>query len=88
MRVDDQAGPSTPSVRVTEGDEETGRGLAIVGLLSARWGVDGDETARSVWAEITFDEPAIPGSQGPATDIPQPLRAIRSFGTAMNEWVR
>ena len=89
VRVDDQGGPSTPSVRVPADEDEFGRGLTIVAMLSARWGVDGDENARSVWAEITFDEaPAISGPQGPTADLPQQLRAKRKVGMTTDDWKR
>ncbi|ACU77406.1 putative signal transduction histidine kinase [Catenulispora acidiphila DSM 44928] len=87
VRVDDQGGSTMPAVRVAEDDEEAGRGLTIVALLSAHWGVDGDEKARSVWAEITFDEvAAIPGP--PANGLPRELRTRREVGMAMDDRTR
>ena len=89
VRVDDQGGPSTPSVCAADDEDEFGRGLTIVAMLSARWGVDGDEKARSVWAEITFDEvPAISGPPGPTADLPQQLRAKRKVGMTTDDWKR
>jgi hypothetical protein len=89
VRIDDQGGPSTPSVCAADDEDEAGRGLTIVAMVSARWGVDGDEQARSVWAEITFDEvPAISGPQGPTADLPQQLRAKRKVGMTTDDWKR
>ncbi|MEZ0108608.1 serine/threonine-protein kinase RsbW [Catenulispora sp. EB89] len=89
VRVDDQGGPSTPALRVPGEQDEAGRGLAIVAMLSASWGVDGDATARSVWAEITFDEvPAIPRPQGPAADLSRQFRAKRKVGMTTDDWKR
>lgn len=36
------------------GDDEGGRGLAIVAALTAEWGVDGDARGRTVWARIEW----------------------------------
>lgn len=33
----------------------TGRGLAIVSMLSRRWGIDEDEGRRRIWADLTGD---------------------------------
>ena len=35
-----------------EGDEESGRGLAIVEALSARWGVERTASGKRVWVEL------------------------------------
>lgn len=48
VRVDDQGGPSTLTLRSPDEQDEAGRGLAIVAMLSASWSVDGDEAARSI----------------------------------------
>jgi two-component sensor histidine kinase len=56
VRVDDQGGPKAPSVCMADDEDEAGRGLSIVASLARSWGVDGDESARSVWADIHFDE--------------------------------
>lgn len=102
VRVDDQGGPSTPSVRVAAEADEAGRGLTIVTVLSARWGVDGDERARSVWADIEFAKvPAISGADGsggpgapggpdgrdgPAGGLPHQTRVKRRVGTMTDDW--
>ena len=89
VRVDDQGGPLTPALRAAGDEDEFGRGLSIVDRLSARWGVDGDENARSVWAEITFEQaPAISGPAGPAAGLPQQLRAKRKVGMTTDDWKR
>lgn len=89
VRVDDQGGPSIPVIRAPDEEDEFGRGLTIVAMLSASWGADGDASARSVWAEITFDEvAAIPGPQVPAAGLPQQLRAKRKVGMTTDDWKR
>ncbi|WP_194927802.1 ATP-binding protein [Catenulispora pinisilvae] len=86
VRVDDQGGPSIPAIRTPYEDDEAGRGLTIVATLSARWGTDGDETARSVWAEIAFDEaPAIPEPGGPAAGLPSQVGAKRGVGMTTDD---
>ncbi|MEY9895743.1 serine/threonine-protein kinase RsbW [Catenulispora sp. MAP5-51] len=87
--VDDQGGPSTPSVRTAQDDEEAGRGLTIVTMLSACWGAAGDKRGRSVWAEITFDGVgAIPGLPSPTAGLPHELSAIRKVGMTTDGWTR
>lgn len=89
VRVDDQGGPTAPSVRAAEDDDEAGRGLTIVAMLCSRWGVDGDERARSVWADVAFDErPAISGSDGPPVDLPHQARVKRKVGMTTDDWTR
>jgi hypothetical protein len=89
VRVDDQGGPSTPSVCAAADEDEAGRGLTIVAMLSACWGVEGDEHARSVWAEITFDEiSAIAGADGPPVGFPPQARATRRVGMTTDDWAR
>ena len=64
--VIDEGGPKVPhvceraSVENVEaldqlGDEaEAGRGLSMVAAVSSAWGVRGDRTSRTVWAEIAI----------------------------------
>ena len=60
VRVDDEGSPTEPHVVVdggdedSEGDSESGRGLAMVASISRKWGVLGDRYARAVWAEIPY----------------------------------
>lgn len=93
VRVDDQGGPSTPSVRAAEADEESGRGLAIVAMVSDRWGVEGGEWGRSVWADIEFAKvPAISnpdgpdGQGGPGVGLPHQTRVRRRVGMTTDDW--
>jgi serine/threonine-protein kinase RsbW len=87
--VDDQGGPTTPSVRAAEDDEEAGRGLTIVAMLSACWGADGDARSRSVWAEISFTEVVrIPGLPDPAAGLPHESSAIGKVGMTTDGWTR
>ena len=89
VRVDDQGGPRWPSLRAAGEDEEGGRGLAIVDVLAERWGVEGDERSRSVWADIVFGKvPAIPNpvcpgvSDSPCLRLPCQKRVKRRVGMA------
>jgi anti-sigma regulatory factor (Ser/Thr protein kinase) len=50
--VTDGGGPSEPRLRPPNPDATDGRGLAIVTALATRWGVDRDDSGRSVWAEL------------------------------------
>jgi serine/threonine-protein kinase RsbW len=64
VRVVDEGGPTVPRVCTLTsidsvedldvlGDEvESGRGLAMVAGVSSAWGVGGDHSSRSVWAQI------------------------------------
>lgn len=53
VTVADGGGPCTPQI-VNEPQRENGRGLCIVGALSARYGYSGDEGGRQVWAEVPW----------------------------------
>ncbi|GAA2719377.1 MULTISPECIES: ATP-binding protein [Streptomyces] len=46
--------PTEPRVRCSGADEESGRGLLLVGALSAAWGVRPDDSGhgRVVWADV------------------------------------
>lgn len=92
VRVDDQGGPMSPSLHAAGDDEEAGRGLAIVDMLAERWGVEGDERSRSVWADILFGKvPTVPGPAGPgASDspglgLPRQTRVKKRVGTATDD---
>ena len=41
-----------PSSRKATEDAEGGRGLAIVGVLADRWGVERDESGKATWVEL------------------------------------
>ncbi|KWW98164.1 hypothetical protein TH66_23280 [Carbonactinospora thermoautotrophica] len=51
VEVADQGGPGAPQV-VRAGEEESGRGLAIVAMLADRIGHDLTVEATTVWAEF------------------------------------
>lgn len=89
VRVDDQGSPTTPTLRAADDDAEAGRGLTIVSMLAARWGVEGDESARSVWAEITFEAaPAISKPESPSAGLPRQAEAKRKVGMTTDDWTR
>lgn len=54
LRVIDQGAPTSPARHELTDTELSGRGLAMVELMSDSWGVEGDEASRSVWAVIEF----------------------------------
>lgn len=43
-----------PTVADIDVDAERGRGMALVELVSCRWGVDRTPTGKRVWAEIAY----------------------------------
>jgi anti-sigma regulatory factor (Ser/Thr protein kinase) len=51
VEVHDQ-NPRPPLRRIAFGEDEAGRGLAVVESLSTRWGVDALEGGKSVWFEL------------------------------------
>ncbi|GHF27096.1 hypothetical protein GCM10010218_05030 [Streptomyces mashuensis] len=60
IEVADQGlAPTEPRARCSAADEESGRGLLLVGALSRAWGVlPGDSgRGRVVWAELPCQEP-------------------------------
>lgn len=55
VEVSDQGGPWHPPGRAGA-DEQTGRGLLIVGQVAARWGCEGhSQHGWTVWYEIDLD---------------------------------
>jgi serine/threonine-protein kinase RsbW len=52
LAVLDEGGPTAPRLCRAGEDEQSGRGLHLVEMLTARWGVHGDEVGRTVWALI------------------------------------
>lgn len=56
IAVRDLAPERLPVRRDFERTAITGRGLRLVELLSARWGIDRDDTSKTVWFEV----PALP----------------------------
>lgn len=54
LRVDDQGSAKSPKHGQPEETDEVGRGLPVVDALARAWGVLGDATSWSVWADIQF----------------------------------
>jgi anti-sigma regulatory factor (Ser/Thr protein kinase) len=55
IEVSDES-PVAPTIRDYGSGASTGRGLALVARLAARWGVDaGEPSGKSVWAELVAD---------------------------------
>jgi anti-sigma regulatory factor (Ser/Thr protein kinase) len=52
LRVIDGGSGLIPTRRMAGPEAVDGRGLAIVAALALRWGVDRDDDASSVWADI------------------------------------
>jgi anti-sigma regulatory factor (Ser/Thr protein kinase) len=52
VRVADDAGSLTVARRTTPGDDG-GRGLMLVEALSDRWGVDANDSGKSVWVAFS-----------------------------------
>src|SRR5437868_642500 len=50
LAVLDEGGPTSPCIQPPDDVRPTGRGLLLVDELTTRWGVDGDECGRTVWA--------------------------------------
>ncbi|WP_344864222.1 ATP-binding protein [Planomonospora alba] len=50
--VDAGSAVSTPAARVPEADEDSGRGLWLVDLLSVAWGSHHDAAGGSVWFRV------------------------------------
>jgi anti-sigma regulatory factor (Ser/Thr protein kinase) len=57
VRVADEAGDRPLIPRQVDADASTGRGLQLVELLAARYGVDVDVTGKTVWFELWTDVP-------------------------------
>ncbi len=53
LRVTDGGGEVMPKKLLVGVDEERGRGLSIVAMLAAAWGVESTAIGRTVWAQIT-----------------------------------
>jgi anti-sigma regulatory factor (Ser/Thr protein kinase) len=50
------ASPGRPELGMAAGDDEGGRGLALVDALATRWGVDADGAGKSVWFEVATSQ--------------------------------
>ncbi|MFB7914646.1 ATP-binding protein [Streptomyces sp. NPDC056061] len=64
---------SWPVPRCADDEEESGRGLALVGALASRWGVDQGARGKTIWCELPLprgwddvpaDAPAVVGAGG------------------------
>jgi two-component sensor histidine kinase len=53
IRVTDGGSGKAPRVRQASLEAVDGRGLAIVGALADRWGVERDGLGQSVWADLS-----------------------------------
>lgn len=55
LAITDQGGPTTfgPRTCTIEG----GRGLPLIAALTTAWGIKGDHTGRTVWAELPPPSP-------------------------------
>jgi anti-sigma regulatory factor (Ser/Thr protein kinase) len=66
VEATDHAG-GTPTMRSPEPTEPSGRGLKIIDMLSARWGVQSQPSeGKTVWFTISDATPAVAGSCRPA----------------------
>ena len=54
LRVTDGGSAQHPRVCAVGAEAISGRGLAIVAALAARWGVTRDGLSQSVWAELIY----------------------------------
>ncbi len=52
VRVTDGGAPSQPEVQHPSARDVSGRGLALVEALAARWGIDDAPGATTVWAQL------------------------------------
>lgn len=52
VEVADQGGPWQR--RYLNGDDQGGRGLAIVAALASSWGITGDRLGRTAWCELDY----------------------------------
>ncbi|MDP9846523.1 ATP-binding protein [Streptosporangium lutulentum] len=69
----EDANPALPGLRNARDDEEGGRGLLLLDLLSQRWGSDHTPTGKTTWFELPVhaspDAPRRPGTR--MTDPPE-----------------
>lgn len=52
VRDDNPALPAVGQTPLIDADAEGGRGLAIVSMLAARWGVEMTDTGKAIWFEL------------------------------------
>ncbi|WP_424536804.1 ATP-binding protein [Sphaerisporangium viridialbum] len=51
LEITDQGGPTTFGPRTCT-STEGGRGLPLIAALATAWGIKGDHTGRTIWAEL------------------------------------
>lgn len=51
LEIEDHGGPATFGASTP--DREGGRGLYLINAMTTAWGITGDHTGRTVWAEFT-----------------------------------
>jgi anti-sigma regulatory factor (Ser/Thr protein kinase) len=52
VEVTDARGECLPVQRIPAGDDQSGRGLALIDAFAARWGVEACVVGKTVWAEF------------------------------------
>ncbi|MFL6056563.1 MAG: ATP-binding protein [Actinoallomurus sp.] len=57
FEIHDEAAESVPLVRPAGENDEGGRGLYLVGMLSSRWGATRTTTGKTVWFELPANRP-------------------------------
>ncbi len=67
-----------PAPRAASDDDEAGRGLALIGALASRWGVDQGRRGKTVWCEL----PVPAGWGRPAGELPEPVDPLGTAGPA------
>ncbi|EGG44945.1 MULTISPECIES: ATP-binding protein [Streptomyces] len=80
---DESRGPTLPEQRISRPDDQGGRGLMLVGVLSSDWGVRDSPygPGRIVWAELIPEGPDPDLDQDPAlgfTPVPTLAPAVTS----------
>ncbi len=68
---DENRGGTLPAQRMPGPDEQCGRGLLLVGILSSDWGVrDAPHgSGRIVWAELSAEQAEVTGANEPAAPV-------------------
>ncbi|MEV7968299.1 ATP-binding protein [Sphaerisporangium sp. NPDC088356] len=55
LGVTDEGGPRSPRMLLPDEQQESGRGLLLVGALADSYGVRGDDNGRTVWAMLLVE---------------------------------
>lgn len=74
--------PTGPTLRTYDAEAATGRGLHLVDVLSARWGMESRPTGKAVWCELVAptDGPAGGDWPDPAADAAGPSERSEHVG--------